>query len=57
MEGLEHALNNPNLERSRLLWHYLLPYAQCVRGVIEQSSRQTSDNALREEKVSNLGST
>ncbi len=52
---MEHALDNPNLERSRLLWHYLLPHAQCVRGVIEQCSRQTYTNASREEKISNTG--
>ena len=55
MEGLEHALDNPNLERSRLLWHYLLPHAQCVRGVIEHSTRQTYEKVKREEKVSNTG--
>jgi len=55
MDGLEHALNNPNVERSRLLWYYLLPHAQCVRGVIEHSTRQTYENGKREEKVSNAG--
>ncbi|MGE3538651.1 MAG: sacsin N-terminal ATP-binding-like domain-containing protein [Candidatus Tectimicrobiota bacterium] len=50
MEGLEHAMKHPHQERSRLLWQYVLPYARCIRGVIEHSSRQAYDNVAREDR-------
>lgn len=55
MAGLENALTSPTIEQSRLLWTYLLPHSQCIRGVIETSSRQTFENSEREFKTSNSG--
>jgi len=55
MDGLEHALNTPTLDRSRLLWAYLLPYSHCIRGIVEKSSLQTFANAKRENAISGLG--
>ena len=55
LDGLESVVNAPTLERSRLLWEYLLPHAQCIRGVVEKSSRQTFENAEREEVISANG--
>jgi hypothetical protein len=55
MDGLEQSLFNPTFERSRLLWTYLLPHSQCIRGVVEKSSRQTFENSEREHTTSNPG--
>lgn len=55
MEGLENVVNVPTLDRSELLWKYLLPNAQCIRGVVEKSNRQTFENAKREEVISDKG--
>jgi hypothetical protein len=53
MEGLENAVTCPSLERSQLLWQYVLPYSQCIRGVIEKSGRKNFERIdKREEKIS-----
>jgi hypothetical protein len=56
MDGLLYALvAPPSLARSRLIWTYLLPHSQCIRGMIETSSRQTFENAKHENVISDLG--
>ena len=55
MDGLEFAVENPTLARSRLLWSYLLLHWQCIRGIIESASRQNYDNSERREEISDTG--
>lgn len=56
MEGLEDAVDNPSLQRSQLLWEYLLPCSSYIRGVIETSGRQSFERIDgHEEVISRLG--
>lgn len=55
IEGLEGALRNPNPVRSKLIWRLLLADSSCIRGVVESSTRQSFENADREEVISATG--
>ncbi len=53
--GLEHAMENINEPRAKLLWNLLLSYPYLIRGSVESSTRQTYENSETTEKVSVLG--
>ena len=55
IEGLEGALQNPTIFRSRLIWRLLLSNSECIRGVIESSTRNTFDSPSRKEVISSTG--
>ena len=56
VEGLEHALTSPTLEKSAFIWnHIAIPNSACIRGTVEKSSRQTYENCSREERISEFG--
>lgn len=55
VEGLESALANPTVVRSRVIWKVLLKDSTCIRGEIESSSRQSFENASRKESISDAG--
>ncbi|MBF0556102.1 MAG: hypothetical protein HQK96_16375 [Nitrospirae bacterium] len=56
VEGLEHALSAPSLEKSAFIWnHIAIPYSHYIRGTVEQSSRQTYEDCIREECISRFG--
>lgn len=56
IDGLDHALAHPTIERSRYVWNRLLrPNAALIRGTVESSTRQTFENATREERLSPVG--
>ena len=39
--GLEHALMNPSIEKSKIIWERIVvPYSHCIKGKILRSSRQ-----------------
>ena len=38
--GLEHALMNPSVEKSKVIWERVGHYSHCIRGKILRSSRQ-----------------
>jgi hypothetical protein len=41
VDGLEHALMNPSVEKSKIIWeHIVVPYNHCIKGKILRSSRQ-----------------
>jgi hypothetical protein len=56
IDGLDYALAHPTIERSRFVWNRLLkPNAALIRGIVESSTRQTFENATREEWLSSIG--
>lgn len=53
VDGLEYALTHPMIEKSAFVWNLIaIPNADCIRGIIESSSRQTYENSDQEEQVS-----
>ncbi|MBW2124059.1 MAG: hypothetical protein JRH07_19745, partial [Deltaproteobacteria bacterium] len=41
IDGLEHALRTPTMEKSRIIWNKLaVPFSHCISGVVLHSSRQ-----------------
>ena len=53
VEGLSIALSFPTPEKSLFIWNKIvLPNADCIRGTIEKSSRQTYENSSKEERIS-----
>jgi hypothetical protein len=54
--GLELRINsNLTSEQSVILWNILKSNYQCIKGIIEKSSRQYYENSQREEKSSKVG--
>ena len=48
IEGLEHALKSPSLEKSAYIWNTIaIPNSDCIRGIVEKSTNQ---NYLNSEK-------
>ena len=53
VDGLEHALNNPTLEKSAFIWnHIAIPNVDCIKGTVEESTTQTYSKSSSEELVS-----
>ena len=56
VDGLAIALGNPTVEKSLFIWnHIAVDHADCIRGTIESSTRQTYQDSKREERVSEFG--
>ncbi len=56
VDGLEHALRNPNHARSEYVWNALLvPCRHLIAGVVEKSHRMEFADASREHVVSPIG--
>lgn len=53
VQGLSVALSSPTPEKSLFIWNKIaLPHAECIRGIIEKSSRQTYEISSKEEHIS-----
>ncbi len=53
VDGLEHAIANPNIEKSSFIWNAIAsPNLLCIRGIVETSSRQTYENSKKNERIS-----
>ena len=56
VEGLEHALASPSSEKSVIIWNCIaVSNHLCIRGTVEESSRQTYEDCSREERISEFG--
>jgi hypothetical protein len=56
IDGLEHALGNPNRERSEFVWNALLvPSRHLIAGVVEKSHRLEFADSRREPMLSPIG--
>ena len=47
--------SDPKMEHSVFLWNLLKLNYECIKGIIEKSSRQTFENSRAEEKTSKIG--
>ena len=53
VDGLEYALSPPTLEKSVFIWNEIARRnSDCVRGTVEESSRQTYENSRKKEQLS-----
>ena len=53
IDKLEYALNRPTTEKSEFIWNKIvLPNADCIRGIVESSSRKTYEDSRKEEQIS-----
>lgn len=56
VEGLTGTLASITLEKSQFIWKEIaIPNADCIRGTVEFSTRQTFENSEKEEIVSDFG--
>jgi hypothetical protein len=56
LDGLEHALANPTVERSEYVWNTLLvPARHLIAGVVERSPRESFDDATATSLLSPIG--
>ncbi len=53
VDGLECALSAPAAERSRYIWNKIaVPNSDCIRGLVEKSTRQTYEGSTESEQTS-----
>jgi hypothetical protein len=53
VDGLQHALNFPTVQKSAFIWNQIvIPNVKCIRGIIEKSRRKTYEKSKKEESVS-----
>ncbi len=53
VDGLEFALTHPTIEKSMFIWNQIaIPNSDCIRGIVESSSRQTYENSEKKEQIS-----
>ena len=56
IDGLKLAIDTPTPQKSAFIWNKIAsPNSDCIRGVVEKSSRQTYEGSRREEQVSEFG--
>ena len=56
VDGLEHAINNPTLQKSAFIWNAIaLPNADCIRGFVEKSTRKTYEKSEKKQETSPFG--
>jgi hypothetical protein len=56
IDGLDFALTNPTVEKSRFIWKLLLlPHKHLLKGIVETATRQDYDPSTKEEKLSEAG--
>ena len=50
---MEYALKHPTVEKSSFIWNRIaIAHSDCIRGVVESSSRQTFENSKKNEQIS-----
>ncbi len=56
IDGLRFAMDTPSPQKSAFIWNKItIPNSDCIRGVVEKSSRQTYEGSRRENEVSVFG--
>ena len=56
IDGLKFAISTPTPQKSAFIWNKIaIPNSDCIRGVVEKSSRQTYEGSRRENQVSEFG--
>ncbi len=53
VDGLECAMRTPTMERSRYIWNKVaVPNSDCIRGIVEESTRRTFEGSTKSERIS-----
>ena len=53
VDGLEYAIKHPSIKKSLFIWNRIaIPNTDCIRGVVESSSRQTFENSKKNKQIS-----
>jgi hypothetical protein len=53
VDGLEYALKYPTVEKSLFIWNRIaIENSDCIRGIVESSSRKTYEDSKKQKKVS-----
>ena len=56
VDGLRCAVSTPSLEKSAFIWNKIaIPHSDCIRGVVEKSTRQTYEGSSQETQLSEFG--
>ncbi|MCY3857506.1 MAG: hypothetical protein OXG25_01215 [Gammaproteobacteria bacterium] len=56
IDGLKFAISTPTPQKSAFIWNTItIPNSDCIRGVVEKSSRKTYEGSRREDEVSEFG--
>ena len=56
VDGLECAISHSTPEKSAFIWNEIaIPHSNCIRGIIEKSTRQTYENSEQKEQLSKFG--
>ena len=56
IDGLEYAMANPNPEKSTFIWNEIvIPNSDCIRGIVETSTRQSYERSKKEPQLSEFG--
>ena len=56
VDGLEYAINNPTPQKSEFIWNEIAqPNSDCIRGIIEKSTRQTYESPKEKQETSPFG--
>ena len=55
VDGLEHAINNPNPLKSAFIWNRIvIPNTDCIKGIVEKATRQDYSNHTLEKWTSHF---
>ena len=53
IDGLEHAIHNPTVLKSAFIWNQIaIPNADCIKGIVEEATKQDYSNRMSEERIS-----
>ena len=56
VEGLKCAMANPDPEKSAFIWNEIaIPNSDCIRGIVETSTRQSYEGSKKETQISEFG--
>lgn len=56
IDGLEHAIKHPTMEKSLFVWNNLaIPHSGCISGIVESSSRKTYEFGRKNKGTSKFG--
>ena len=56
IDGLEVAFQHPSVKKSAFIWNEIaIPNKDCIRGTVENSTRQTYEDSNKESMESNFG--
>ena len=58
VDGLKHAIMNPTIQKSYIVWQIAIQYSQCIKGKVLRSSRQDFSpyaSTYKEEMISEFG--